>query len=134
MRIGELAARAAVSVQTVRFYERKGLIRQPRRLPSGYREYPAEAVAILQFIKHNQSSGFTLTEIGSILKSISTGSSAALNRREDIQKKISALDDRIQSLQMIRDELSACLDRCQCGDGQSPCPGSVAVAHALTRA
>jgi len=133
MRIGEVAAQAAVSVQALRFYERKGLIKRPRRLRSGYRDYPAETIKIIQFIKKNQSSGFTLTEIRAILKSVGTGSPAALNRSEDIRKKIHALDEQIRSLQTIRDELISCLETCQCGDGHSPCPGSMAVAEALQK-
>jgi DNA-binding transcriptional MerR regulator len=131
MRIGDVAAHAGVSVQTMRFYERKGLIKTPRRLQSGYRDYPEGTVKIVGFIKKNQSSGFTLAEIKSMLKLIASGSAAGLNRQRDIKKKIQALDDQIQSLRNIRDELIACLERCQCGDGHSPCPASVDVSQAL---
>jgi MerR family transcriptional regulator, mercuric resistance operon regulatory protein len=54
MRIGEVAAQAGVNVQTIRFYERRGLLKKPRRLPSGYRDYPAEVVKLIRFIKRTQ--------------------------------------------------------------------------------
>ncbi|HEY6333171.1 MAG TPA: MerR family transcriptional regulator [Blastocatellia bacterium] len=133
MQIGKVAASAGVSVQTMRFYEREGLIKAPRRLQSGYRDYPEGTAKIVAFIKKNQSSGFTLAEIKSILKLIASGSPAGLNRQRDIQKKIQALDDQIRSLQNIRDELIGCLKRCGCADGQSPCPESVDVADAMNR-
>jgi DNA-binding transcriptional MerR regulator len=133
MRIGKIAAQSEVSVQTVRFYERKGLIRQPKRLQSGYRDYPAATVGIIEFIKGNQRAGFTLSEIRATLKLLAAGKSGALNRREDIRRKISSLDEQIQSLEAIRDRLNVCLEACQCRDGQSPCPQAVSVAEALSR-
>ncbi len=66
MRIGQLAARSAVSVQTIRYYERRGLLNKPRRLSSGYRDYSPEGASIVAFIKRSQESGFTLKEIGTI--------------------------------------------------------------------
>ena len=131
MRIGELAARAGVNIQTIRFYERRGLLRQHRRLPSGYRDYPAGAVKIITFIKRNQKVGFSLKEIGQTLKAMSAGSPGALNRRSALQARINAIDEQIQSLRTTRDELAACLDACVCRDGATPCPGSQLVALAL---
>jgi DNA-binding transcriptional MerR regulator len=131
MRIGELAAKAGVNIQTVRFYERRGLLRQPRRLPSGYRDYPAGAVKIITFIKRNQKVGFSLKEIGQTLKAMSAGSPGALNRRSALQERINAIEEQIQSLRTTRDELAACLDACVCRDGETPCPGSQLVALAL---
>lgn len=131
MRIGELAAKAGVNIQTIRFYERRGLLRQPRRLPSGYRDYPAGAVKIITFIKRNQKVGFSLKEIGRTLKAMSAGSPGALNRRSALQQRINAIDEQIQSLRTTRDELAACLDACVCRDGETPCPGSQSVAQAL---
>ena len=131
MRIGELAAKAGVNIQTIRFYERRGLLRQPRRLPSGYRDYPAGAVKIIKFIKRNQKVGFSLKEIGQTLKAMSAGSPGALNRRSALQERINAIDEQIQSLRTTRNELAACLDACVCRDGETPCPGSHLVALAL---
>ena len=57
--IGELASRAGVRVETIRFYEREGLIAEPQRKPSGYRQYPTEAVRRVRFIRHAKELGFT---------------------------------------------------------------------------
>jgi len=133
MRIGQLARAAGVKIQTIRFYERRGLLKQPRRLPSGYRDYPAGAVRIITFIKRNQELGFSLKEIGQTLNAIAAGSPAALNRSADIQKRIQALDEQILALQMTRDHLASCLEACVCRDGDSPCPGSASVAEALSQ-
>ena len=133
MRIGEVASKAGVNVQTIRFYERHGLIKQPRRLPSGYRDYASGTVRIITFIKRNQKVGFSLKEIGQMLKAMAAGAPGSLNRRGDIQKRIQALNAQIQALQLTRDELEACLQTCVCGDGQSPCPGATSVAEALSQ-
>ena len=63
MSIGQVAAAAAVNIQTVRYYERRGLLSPARRTPSGYRQYNEDAVARLRFIKHAQELGFSLKEI-----------------------------------------------------------------------
>jgi DNA-binding transcriptional MerR regulator len=133
MRIGEVAAKAGVNVQTIRFYERHGLLKQPRRLPSGYRDYPAGTVRIITFIKRNQKLGFSLKEIGRTLSAMAAGSPGALNRRTDIEKRIQALDEQILALQMTRDQLASCLEACVCRDGESPCPGSKSIAEALSQ-
>src|SRR5947207_14642035 len=98
MRIGELAAQAGVNIQTVRFYERRGLLRQPRRLASSYRDYPAETVEVIKFIKRNQQSGFTLKEIKQLLEGLATGTPESLNPRPHIRKKIEELDNQIRGL------------------------------------
>ncbi len=73
MRIGEVAAEAGVNVQTIRFYERRGLLKEPRRLSSGYRDYPAEVVKVVRFIKWTQNQGFTLQEIERLLRWLAAG-------------------------------------------------------------
>ena len=65
--IGEVARRAGVGVETIRFYDREGLIAEPRRRPSGYRQYSAEAVRRVRFIRHAKELGFTLKEISELL-------------------------------------------------------------------
>ena len=65
--IGQLARRAEVGVETVRYYERRGLLQEPQRRQSGYRQYSEEAVSRLQFIRRAKDLGFTLREIGELL-------------------------------------------------------------------
>ena len=67
LKTGQVAKAAGVNVETLRFYERRGILREPGRGPSGYREYPAETVRIVRFIKRSQELGFTLEEIQELL-------------------------------------------------------------------
>src|SRR5260370_39379593 len=67
MRTGEVAAEAGVNVQTLRYYERRGILAKPKRAPSGYREYAPDAVRLIRFIKRAQQLGFTLEEIEELL-------------------------------------------------------------------
>src|SRR5665811_293673 len=67
MRIGQAADAAGVLTQTIRFYERRGLLPQPRRAPNGYREYDASVLTRLAFIRSGQAAGLTLVEVASIL-------------------------------------------------------------------
>ena len=133
MRIGKVAEQAGVNVQTIRFYERNGLLKQPKRLPSRYRDYPVETVQIIRFIKNYQQFGFTLKEIRGILKMLATPSPGGVNLRAGLQNKIRALDEQIRSLQAIRDDLSAKLESCVCRDGRSLCPAARPVAEALSK-
>jgi len=122
MRIGQLAAQTAVSVQTIRYYERRGLLKRPRRLASGYRDYSPKAATILGFIKRSQNSGFSLKEIGIILRLLSTDCLSAVEARARVEDKVREIDQRIQSLQVIRNKLSESVKACECSDGRSLCP------------
>lgn len=68
MRTSELAERAGVSTETLRYYERRGLLHEPPRTAGGYRDYPAAAVGILRFVKRAQELGFTLDEVAELLQ------------------------------------------------------------------
>jgi MerR family mercuric resistance operon transcriptional regulator len=65
--IGKLAKQANVTIETIRYYQRKGLLIEPEKPATGYRQYPPEAIARIQFIKRAQQSGFTLKEIAELL-------------------------------------------------------------------
>ncbi|MDQ3747166.1 MAG: heavy metal-responsive transcriptional regulator [Acidobacteriota bacterium] len=133
MRIGELAARAGVGVQTIRFYERRRLLPKARRLASGYRDYPAETAEVVRFIKRFQGSGFTLREIEGLLGLMSTRKISAAEVRARVEAKIRLIDEQIGSLQAMRDRLSASLAACDCRDGRTLCPGVRAAAAALEK-
>jgi DNA-binding transcriptional MerR regulator len=111
-----------VNVETVRYYERRGLLPTPDRLPSGHRRYDEETVRFLGAIKEAQGVGFTLAEIAEYLRAArrSTAPSEALRVR--MAAKIDQIDARIAALRRMRDELArvvgcACtsLDHCTCG-------------------
>jgi DNA-binding transcriptional MerR regulator len=134
MRIGEIAAQAGVNVQTIRFYERRGLLKKPRRLLSGYRDYPEEVVKLVRFIKRTQKQGFTLEEIEKLLRRLATRSLTAAEVRAGFEAKIRRLDQQIRDLEKLRDELGASLENCVCRDGHSLCPGLKAIADSVARA
>lgn len=131
MRISEVAAQAGVNVQTIRFYERRGLLKQPRRLPSGYRDYPAAVVQVVRFIKQTQEHGFTLQEITRVLQLLAARSLTAVEARAGVEDKLRGLEEQIRYLQALRDELRASLDHCACRDGQSLCPDLQAIAECV---
>ena len=116
--IGKLAAAGGVGVETIRFYQRKGLLVQPTR-ESGIRRYGSDDVRRLRFIKQAQAAGFTLLEIKELLElDVSEDRSRA---RELAGARIRALDERLAELKRARDALQR-LAR-ECGSGSSgPCP------------
>ena len=125
LRSGELAERAGVNVQTLRYYERRGLLAAPARRPSGQREYSADAVGLLQTIKAAQRLGFTLAEIEELLSlSEHRRGTGELHRRAEA--KVAEIDARIDQLTRMRLALQAVLAAecdsltdCSCGYG---CP------------
>jgi len=122
MRVGEVADRAGVNVETLRYYERRGLLPEPERLPSGHRRYDEETVRFLRAIKEAQSVGFTLGEIGEYLGAARRSGSPSEALRVRMAAKIDEIDGRIAGLRRMREELArvvgcACdsLDHCTCG-------------------
>jgi DNA-binding transcriptional MerR regulator len=124
MRVGEVAMRAGVNVETLRYYERRGLLPQPERAPSGHRRYDDETVRFLRAIKEAQSVGFTLAEIEEYMRAARRTARPSDALRVRMASKIDQIDSRIAGLQRMRDELArivgcACdsLDHCTCGAG-----------------
>jgi MerR family transcriptional regulator, mercuric resistance operon regulatory protein len=114
MRAGELADAAGVSAQTIRFYERRGLLPAPPRLSSGYRDYPAEMVSAVLLIKRMQEVGFTLREIERFIRLLEEQPQLHTERRRCIEAKLRSIDEQIERLQQARDELRARLLVCDC--------------------
>jgi len=110
LRIGKLSQMANVNVQTVRFYERRGLLPKPLRRPSGYREYPCETIGLVRLIKHVQGLGFSLKEIKGLIalrKMPSATLEAACGR---LESKIDEIDAKISALAAIRGSLAQMLE------------------------
>jgi MerR family transcriptional regulator, copper efflux regulator len=108
MRIGEAARRAGVNVQTIRFYERRGLLSPARRLASGYRDYPPGEVRRVVAVKRAQKLGFTLSEIHELMR-LETPGLHVEQVRAVAQAKIRDIDARIRSLKSIRKSLEGML-------------------------
>ncbi|MCX0275600.1 MerR family transcriptional regulator [Nocardia zapadnayensis] len=125
MRTSELAAAAGVNTQTLRYYERRGLLARPARSPGGHRLYPEQAVTVLRMIKAAQRLGFTLDEIADLL-------TTRLSRRRDgglrarVAVKLAEVEAELAELSAVRDTLRAAQDA-GCDDllvcGETPgCP------------
>lgn len=114
MRIGQLALAAGVSVQAVRFYERRGLLPPPQRLPSGYRQYPAEIVQTVILIKQMQGLGFTLRELTHFIRLLESQPHNPAERRKCVEAKLQNIEGQIRRLQAMHEELSARLLTCEC--------------------
>jgi DNA-binding transcriptional MerR regulator len=127
MKIGELAETAAVSTKTIRYYESIGLLAEPARTPSGYRDYDETAAERLRFIRDAQATGLSLAEIQSVLELKDLGHNSCAHTRSLLERHLAELDDQIARLVDARAELvllaeragsldpSACTDpnRCQ---------------------
>src|SRR5258707_13171925 len=96
--IGHLAKQAGVNLETVRYYERRGLLLRPPRSASGYRLFPAEASRRLRFIRRAQELAFSLAEIGELLSLRVSRSTTSGEIRERAQAKTAAIGGRINSL------------------------------------
>lgn len=120
--IGQLAAKADVNVETIRFYERKGIVPQPPRRESGYRSYPDEMVGTIRFIKHAQELGFSLRETKELLDLRHEQTASCRNVRERAQAKLTDVEAKIASLQRIRNELAHLIVSCDQDGPTESCP------------
>ena len=120
MWIGETAKEAGVNAQTLRYYERRGLIPRPARRGSGYREYSAEAVRMVRFIKRAQELGFSLEEIAELVRLRGIKRTERQRVRSIAQRKIADIDRRMARLQSMRDALDHLVGACEKG-GRAEC-------------
>lgn len=104
MRIGELAQASAVSRDTLRFYEQRGLI-AAQRSANGYRDYPSEMVQLVQYIKTAQRLGFTLAEIGNSVAAIWQSPDPDSAVTQLLQEKLELVENRMDELGVLRSEL-----------------------------
>jgi DNA-binding transcriptional MerR regulator len=107
LKVGELAARAGIGVQTLHYYERLGLLLKPDRTASNYRLYPPSALRRVQFIKQAQAFGFTLEEIGEILGLRERGRAPCRRVADVARQHLRELDARIKALREFRNSLAA---------------------------
>jgi DNA-binding transcriptional MerR regulator len=114
--IGKLAAGEGVGVETVRYYQRRGLLSQPERRGSGYREYSEADRARLVFIRRARRLGFTLAEIADLLGPAEASSAAEIARAA--QAKLADVDTKLRDLELLRCRLRRLLHVCEHGDGQ----------------
>jgi MerR family copper efflux transcriptional regulator len=118
--IGTLAKRAGVSIDTVRYYEKSGLLAPQARLPSGYRRYGDTQVSRLRFIRRAQELGFSLRDISELL---------GLSRQRDVarikrsaERKLAEVNKRIAALQRVQSALSGLIKQCPGHGHAAECP------------
>lgn len=109
MTIGRLAESAGINVETIRYYQRRGLILEPRKPPGGHRRYPADSVRRLAFIRRAQQLGFSLEEVKGLL-ALAEGHKPEATR-EIAERKLAVLDERADELDRMRGELRRLLER-----------------------
>src|SRR5262245_17203629 len=103
LKIGEVAKRTGIGIETLRFYERSGLLAPPKaRTEGGYRLYDSEALSTLEFIKRAQTLGFSLEEIKRIIAESRTGRKPCAEVRELLRQRLAELDEQMKLLQQYR--------------------------------
>jgi MerR family mercuric resistance operon transcriptional regulator len=110
--IGQVARRAGFGIETVRFYERNGLIEEPPRRASGYRQYPETVIARLHFIKRAKELGFSLREIKELLSLRLDPAATCSDIRERAEAKIADIEGKIQSLARMKEALTGLTTSC----------------------
>jgi MerR family mercuric resistance operon transcriptional regulator len=115
MQTSQTAKAAGVNAQTLRYYERRGLLARPPRRGSGYREYPADAVRIVRFIKKAQELGFSLDEIEELVRLRGVRRGERHRVRAIAERKIADIDQKIARLQSMRGALDQLVDACHKG-------------------
>lgn len=122
MTIGQVARKAGIGVETVRFYEREGLLEEPERRASGYRQYGEEAVRRLRFIRRAKELGFTLREIAELLALRHDPGATRTDVRERVRAKVEDIEAKVRDLQMIRAVLLSLGETCQGHGPATDCP------------
>jgi len=115
MKIGQVAAEADVSVDTVRFYERRGVLPPPQRRPSGYREYPASTVERLRVARTLQHLGFRLDEIIDALHAHDSGTATCEGELWRLEAVVDRIDAKISELRRTRRTITATIAECRAG-------------------
>ena len=120
--IGQLAKQAAVGIETVRFYERKGLLEKPERNVSGYRQYHLEAVSRIRFIKRAQEVGFSLVEIKGLLSLKLDPSKKCEDVMARALSKINEIEGKIEDLNRMKKALRDLTATCDTSSEIDQCP------------
>jgi len=120
--IGKLAKRVNLNIETIRYYERKGLIPKPRRRESGYREYSDETTKRILFIKHAKDLGFSLKEINELLSLKLDPGTSCSDVRKKAEIKIEDIEGKIKTLRKMKKALLKLTTICSGSGPVSECP------------
>lgn len=122
LNIGEVARLSGVGIETIRFYEREGLIPEPPRKESGYRQYPEETVARIRFIRRAKELGFSLKEIKELLSLRIDPATTCEDIRRRAEVKIANIEEKIRALQKMKKALVKLAVACRERGSASECP------------
>ncbi len=117
LRVGDVAAEGGVNIQTVRYYERRGLVLPLGRTAGGYRVYSPEAVGVVQFIRRAQGLGFRLDEIADLIDLRGDASRPKREVRALAEAKVAEIDERLRDLTAMRQSINLLVAECACDDG-----------------
>lgn len=120
--IGAVAKRAGVAIDTIRYYEREGLLPEPARRPSGYRSYGEDTVAQLRFIRRAKNLGFTLEEIRELLALSADRQRGVKAVKQRAQQRLAEIEARIAELQRVRAGLAQLIEVCPGHGKPEQCP------------
>lgn len=120
--IGQLAKKAQVNIETIRYYERRGLLPEPPRRESGYRQYSPKDVAYLQFIKRAQDLGFSLKEISDLLTLRVNPERTCADVKKRAEDKIADIEEKIRTLARMKAALAKLAASCRGRGPTSECP------------
>ncbi|WP_425600991.1 heavy metal-responsive transcriptional regulator [Dyella sedimenti] len=122
MTIGAVAKRVGVAIDTIRYYEREGLLPEPERRASGYRSYDEGAVRQLRFIRRAKDLGFTLEEIRDLLALSADRKRGVKAVRQRARDRLAAIDERIVELTRVRNGLEQLIEACPGHGAPEQCP------------
>ncbi|MFV0443462.1 MAG: heavy metal-responsive transcriptional regulator [Planctomycetaceae bacterium] len=122
LKIGEVARQADVGIDTIRYYERQGLLAEPERRPSGYRQYDESVVARLRFIRHTKELGFTLNEIKELLALWFNRQTRCEHVRGLAEKKIHNIEEKVRRLNKMKQSLKQIVRQCVDRNQVDQCP------------
>lgn len=122
LRIGQVAKKSRVGVETVRFYESEGLIALPKRSASGYRQYSESIVEQIQFILHAKKLGFSLKEVRELIKLKRAPNARCKSIKMTASAKIADIQVKIDALEQMKTTLQPLVDQCKSSDPISDCP------------
>ena len=129
--IGKVAAAAAVNVETIRFYQRRGLLTEPPKSQGGFRYYEDATIARVRFVKRAQALGFSLEEVMGLLAL--EESNACGPTHDAAVRKLQLVDERIKDLKRIRSTLKKLVQQCEAGPGAVSCPIIESLAHSASK-
>lgn len=122
LKVGEVAKQAGVNLQTIHYYERRGLLPKPPRTGSNYRAYPTDAVLRVRFIKRAQELGFTLKEIKELLSLRAAPRTRCSDVRRRAEAKVQDIDEKVRTLQAMRRALTKLIGECSGSGPVTECP------------